>query len=78
MRAGVAPAAALMGKNRPGVLKRIRPTICGITRPAIRRLARRAGVKRMSGQIVGVARETLKELLTEVRARRCEARSPGV
>lgn len=71
MRAGVAPAAAsaLMGKNRPGALKKIRPTICGITKPAIRRLARRGGVKRMSTKVVDATRETLKKLLTDVRLR---------
>ena len=43
---------AIMGKNAGGAKrlgnKAVRETILGITKPAIRRLARRGGVKRIS------------------------------
>ncbi|KAL2177010.1 histone-fold-containing protein [Thermothelomyces heterothallicus CBS 202.75] len=40
--------------------------IRGITKPAIRRLARRGGVKRISGDIYDEARHALKAFLTTV------------
>ena len=43
-----------------------RDTIQGVTKPAIRRLARRAGVKRISGMIYGETRLVLKDFLTKV------------
>jgi histone H4 len=44
----------------------IRNSIEGITKPAIRRLARRGGVKRISGLIYDEARLVLKMFLTNV------------
>ncbi|EFC47049.1 histone H4 [Naegleria gruberi] len=41
----------------------IRNNITGITKPAIRRLARRGGVKRISGQIYDETRGVLKNFL---------------
>ena len=38
----------------------------GITKPAIRRLARRGGVKRLSAEVYPAAREVLKEYLANV------------
>lgn len=46
--------------------KILRDNIQGITKPAIRRLARRGGVKRISGMIYEEARSSLKEFLTAV------------
>jgi histone H4 len=46
--------------------KKLRDNIQGITKPAIRRLARRGGVKRISGSIYGEARTVLKSFLTKV------------
>ena len=41
------------GKGKKGLKRRrdVKPNIQGITKPAIRRLARRGGVKRISGHI---------------------------
>jgi len=44
----------------------LRETIKGITRPAIRRLARRGGVKRISAGIYDETRTVLRRFLTEV------------
>jgi len=41
-------------------------TINGITKPAIRRLARRGGVKRISGLMYDESRSVLKSFLTNV------------
>ena len=46
--------------------KVIRPNIQGITDPAIRRLARRGGVKRISGLVYGETRGILKVFLENV------------
>ena len=46
--------------------KAIRETILGITKPAIRRLARRGGVKRISALIYEEARGVLKYFLESV------------
>lgn len=43
-----------------------RDTIYGITRPAVRRLARRAGVKRISEWIYGETRVVLRSFLPNV------------
>lgn len=43
--------------------KVLRDNIQGITKPAIRRLARKGGVKRISGLIYDEARKVLKEFL---------------
>jgi len=44
----------------------LRDTIQGITKPAIRRLARRGGVKRLSGTIYEETRGALKIFLEDV------------
>ena len=55
------------GKRHMGAHKRaMRETIMGITKPAIRRLARRGGVKRISSLIYDESRETLKGFLEGV------------
>ena len=46
--------------------KFLRDTIQGITKPAIRRLARRGGVKRISGVIYDETRGVLKAFLDNV------------
>jgi histone H4 len=46
--------------------KVIRDSIQGITKPAIRRLARRGGVKRLSGLMYEETREVLKSFLEGV------------
>ncbi len=46
--------------------KAIRETILGITKPAIRRLARRGGVKRISALIYDESRTVLKNFLESV------------
>ena len=48
------------------LLKNIKEVILGITKPAIRRLARRGGVKRISGTIYEETRNTLKTFLENV------------
>lgn len=51
------------GKRRHRV---IRENIQGITKPAIRRLARRGGVKRLSGLVYDETRNVLKSFLENV------------
>uniref|UniRef100_A0A7S3CR95 Histone H4 n=1 Tax=Strombidium rassoulzadegani TaxID=1082188 RepID=A0A7S3CR95_9SPIT len=46
--------------------KSIRDTILGVTKPAIRRLARRGGVKRISALIYEESRIVLKNFLEQV------------
>jgi histone H4 len=46
--------------------KILRDNIQGITKPAIRRLARRGGVKRVAGTVYEEVRGTLKDFLTNV------------
>ncbi|CAG8593802.1 939_t:CDS:2 [Cetraspora pellucida] len=46
--------------------KLLRENIKGITKPAIRRLARRGGVKRISAGIYENVRSALKDFLTDV------------
>ncbi len=59
-----------MGKGLMGHSKRhrkvLRDNIQGITKPAIRRLARRGGVKRLSGAIYEETRGVLKVFLENV------------
>lgn len=56
-----------LGKGKAGGAKRhrkvLRDTIQGITKPAIRRLARRGGVRRISGLVYEETREVLKKFL---------------
>jgi histone H4 len=46
--------------------KKLKDNIQGITAPAIRRMARRAGVKRISGTVYEDQRERIKNLITMV------------
>jgi histone H3/H4 len=46
--------------------KVLKDNIKGITKPAIRRLARRGGVKRISGLIYEEAREVMKVFLNDI------------
>ena len=54
------------GKGAKRHAKVVRNTINGITKPAIRRLARRGGVKRISGMMYEETREVLKSFLKGV------------
>lgn len=71
------PATSGLGRGKglgkglgKGYVKRrkkpMRDNLHGITKPAIRRLARRGGVKRISGKIYDEVRNVLKEFLTGV------------
>lgn len=53
------------GYGKPGAKrhKRLKGNIMGITKPAIRRLARRGGVKRISGMVYAETRGVLKMFL---------------
>lgn len=55
------------GKGKTYLQKRhkvaFKDNLAGITKPAIRRLARRGGVKRISGKVYGEIREVLKDFL---------------
>lgn len=56
-----------MGKGGAKRHRKItRDTIQGITKPAIRRLARRGGVKRISGLIYEETRHVLKEFIDRI------------
>ena len=54
------------GEGGKGLGKILRDNIQGITKPAIRRLARRGGVKRISGLIYEETRGVLKVFLENV------------
>ena len=54
------------GKKGPKRYRNSKPNIMGVTKPAIRRLARRGGVKRISGNIYEETRGTLKVFLENV------------
>ncbi|KAF9881774.1 histone H4 [Colletotrichum karsti] len=66
------PSTGGKGKGKtvlPGAKRRrkiMKDTIRGITKPAIRRLARRGGVKRISAMIYDEARAALKARLTQI------------
>jgi|UniRef100_A0A914DYW8 histone H4 len=58
-----------MGKGQIGAKRHrkvLRDNIAGITKPAIRRLARRGGVKRISGLIYNEIRQVLKVFLERI------------
>ena len=55
-----------LGKGGKRHKKVLRDNISGITKPAIRRLARRGGVKRISGLIYDESRGVLKMFLESV------------
>lgn len=59
----VPPASGGKGKSVRHRNLKSRDTIQGVTKPAIRRLARRGGVKRISGQIYDETRNVLKTFL---------------
>lgn len=61
-KAGKGKTLNVVGAKRH--LKAKRETITGITKPAIRRLARRGGVKRIGGMIYTETRDSLKIFLT--------------
>ena len=61
MGKGVGKVAAKRNSRRPG-----RPVLEGVTKPAIRRLARRGGVKRISYYIYDYTRDVLKGFLSSV------------
>ncbi len=46
--------------------KMLRDNILGVTRPAVRRLARRGGVKRLSEHAFEEARQHLKAFITQI------------
>ncbi|KAE8394053.1 hypothetical protein BDV23DRAFT_180167 [Aspergillus alliaceus] len=46
--------------------KKLHDNIMGITRPAIRRLARRGGVERMKKDIYDEVRKAIKDRITEI------------
>ena len=54
------------GKRGPKRYGKNRPNILGVTKPAIRRLARRGGVKRISGTIYEETRGVLRVFLENV------------
>lgn len=63
------PVTGGKGKGKGGMVrhkKLLRENIKGITKPAIRRLARRGGVKRISGLIYEETRGVLKVFLENV------------
>ena len=66
----LAPVPLRAGRNgRTGAIRHrkiLRDNIQGVTKPAIRRLARRAGVKRLSGMIYEETRGVLKVFLERV------------
>ena len=55
-----------VGAKRITNKKSIKETIMGITKPAIRRLARRGGVKRISNQVYEETRQVLRTFLENV------------
>ena len=55
-----------VGAKRHNTKKSIKETIMGITKPAIRRLARRGGVKRISSLIYEETRSVLRTFLENV------------
>lgn len=66
-RGGKAMKKAAMGLGGAKRHRKIlRDTIQGITKPAIRRLARRGGVKRISGEVYDDVRGALKDFLKKV------------
>ena len=59
-------AGGKSGANRFESRKALRDSILGITKPAIRRLARRGGVKRISSYIYEETRSVLRSFLENV------------
>jgi histone H3/H4 len=65
-RARIAGGAGAKGVHMKRHQKKLRNSIDGISKPALRRLARRGGVKRISGLIYDEARGVLKGFLNQV------------
>jgi len=65
-KAGTGKGYGKVGAKRHINKKAVRETILGVTKPAIRRLARRGGVKRISALIYDEARAVLKNFLESV------------
>ena len=65
-KSGKGKAYGVHAKKRSTVGKKSRPNIEGVTKPAIRRLARRGGVKRISHGIYKEIRGGLKHFLENV------------
>ena len=66
LHGGKVPRRHGIGKGGKGGMKRhkiLRDNLQGITKPALRRLARRGGVKRMSGLVYDEARQCLRSFL---------------
>ena len=63
---GKAPMSGGGGPKRHLRKERLRDNILGVTAPAIRRLARRGGIKRIDGKIYEATRQVLKDWLTKV------------
>ena len=58
-----------LGKGKGGTKRHrlvLRDNISGITKPAIRRLARRGGIKRVSGQVYEETRSVLRIFLENI------------
>lgn len=67
--AKTAPARHGKGMGKKFLKRRhhvIRDNIAGISNPAIRRLARRGGIKRVSGLVYDETRGVLKQFLTNI------------
>lgn len=65
----MAPTGKGIGKGHAGMKRHrkiLKDNILGITKPAIRRSARRGGVKRLSGLIYEEMREVIKKFLQSV------------
>lgn len=62
-KAGKGKSIGVVGAKRHQ--KVLRQNILGITKPAIRRLARRGGVKRLGGLIYDSTRESLRVMLVD-------------
>lgn len=56
------------GKGKGGVERKtsLRDNILGVTKPAVRRLARRGGTKRIAGDVYEAARERLRAYLARM------------
>ena len=65
-KGGIGKIGGGYGKSRTTLHKSVKETILGITKPAIRRLARRGGVKRISSAIYDETRLILRSFLEHI------------
>ena len=65
-KTGKIVGSANIGARRHQNTKAMKETILGITKPAIRRLARRGGVKRISSLVYDETRQVLRAFLENV------------